>query len=288
MGGLRGVLPGGYWDPEGTLHREFELVELTGREEELLAESGRRESASLVSVVLSRCVGRIGPVSPVPEDVARRLLVADRQFLLLQLRRATFGDRVHADLFCPWPDCGERVSLAFSIEAIPVEAPAGRAPTYTVTLSEAAGAAEVEFRLPTGADQEELSPWLAHDEAQALTRLLARCVLRVGPSGSGVDALSPLARAEIEARMAEVAPRIEQTVEARCAGCGRSFSAPLDIHRFFFGELRADPDLLYREVHYLAYHYHWSEAEIMAMTRDRRRRYMDVLAGEIERLNDAG
>jgi hypothetical protein len=284
MGGLRGTLPGGYWDPDGTLHREFELVELTGREEELLAESGRRESASLVSVVLSRCVRSIGRVSPVPEDVARRLLVADRLYLLLQLRRATFGDRVHADLFCPWPDCGERVSLAFSIDAIPVEEPAERAPAYTMWLSGEAGGGEVEFRLPTGGDQEELSPWLAHDEAQALMRLLARCVRRP----SGVDALSPLARAEIEARMAEVAPRIEQTVEARCAGCGRSFSAPLDIHRFFFGELRADPDLLYREVHYLAYHYHWSEAEIMAMTRDRRRRYMDVLAGEIERLNDAG
>ena len=47
---------------------------------------------------------------------------------------------------------------------------------------------------------------------------------------------------------------------------------PFDLHRFFFGELRTDSDLLYRQVHYLAYHYHWGESEIMAMPRDKRQR----------------
>jgi hypothetical protein len=46
-------------------------------------------------------------------------------------------------------------------------------------------------------------------------------------------------------------------------------------------------DLLYREVHYLAYHYHWSEQEIMSMSQAKRRQYIAVLAEEIEKLNDA-
>ena len=70
-----------------------------------------------------------------------------------------------------------------------------------------------------------------------------------------------------------------------CAECGRLITAPFDIHRFFFGELRADAALLYQEVHYLAFHYHWSEREIMAMTRDKRHTYIDVLADAIEGLN---
>ena len=65
------------------------------------------------------------------------------------------------------------------------------------------------------------------------------------------------------------------------------FSTPVDLHRFFFGELRTDNELLYQEVHYLAYHYHWSEAEIMAMPRTKRALYLDVLSGEIERMNGA-
>lgn len=300
-----GVLPGGYWDGTGRLHREFELAALTGREEELLAQTRRPQTATLVTEVLSRCVRRLGEISPVPPEVARQLLVADRHYLLLQLRQATFGDLVRANLICPWPDCGRRVSLDFSLAEVPVEQPRQRAPVHTMTLSAAAlhggdaardavnpddaALAEVSFRLPNGADQEELSERLAHNEAEALTLLLSRCVQRIGPSGPPdehqVAALSALARSEIEECMQQLAPKVEQTMEATCAECGRTFVAPFDIQRFFLGELRTDGELLYQEVHYLAYHYHWGEQEIMEMTRDKRRRYIDVLADAIEVLN---
>jgi hypothetical protein len=271
------LLPGGYFDAAGRLHREFELGPLTGREEELLA--GVAPSAAAVTEVLSRCVRRLGDIRPVPPAVIRELLVADRHYLLLALRRATFGDLVRASLVCPWADCGKRVSLEFSLAAVPVTEAVDRAPRHLMTPSGLA--AEISFRLPTGADQEALSAMLAVNEAVALTQLLARCV-------QPVSQLSTSDRAEVEARMRQVAPAVEQELEAACVECGRSFVAPFDIHRFFFGELRTDATLLYQEVHYLAYHYHWSEAEIMAMTRDKRRTYIDVLADAIEVLNGAG
>jgi hypothetical protein len=149
----------------------------------------------------------------------------------------------------------------------------------------------VTFRLPNGGDQETVSPLLAENEAAALTELLARCLIRIGPDGDlgedRVSGLSPLARQEIEAHMESVAPHVDLLMEATCPDCGREFRAPFDLQSFFFGELRLTGDFLYREVHYLAYHYHWSEGEIMAMSRDRRRRYIDVLADEIEQLNEA-
>jgi len=280
------MLPGGYRDATGRLHREFELAVLTGREEELLASARSAQTATLVTEVLSRCVRRLGEISPVPRDVARQLLVADRHYLLLQLRQATFGDLVRANLICPWPDCGERVSIDFSIAEVPVHPGQSPAPVHTMTLSQAQ---EVSFRLPNGADQEELSGRLEHNEAEALTLLLSRCIERIGsdssPSVRQVAELSAADRHDIEERMRELAPRVEQTMEAKCAECGRTFIAPFDIQRFFLGELRTDADLLYQEVHYLAYHYHWSEREIMEMTRDRRRRYIDVLGDAIEVLN---
>ena len=50
----------------GGVHREFELSALTGREEELLAQAGHAQPATLVTEVLSRCVLRLGGISPVP------------------------------------------------------------------------------------------------------------------------------------------------------------------------------------------------------------------------------
>lgn len=55
----------------------------------------------------------------------------------------------------------------------------------------------------------------------------------------------------------------------------------------FFSELSTGVSRLHHELHYLAYHYHWGEKEILSMERDRRHKYIAILADEIERLNDA-
>lgn len=296
------LLPGGWWDPAGRLHRDAELSVLTGQDEEVLAQAGHQETASQVTQVLSRCIRRLGELSPVPADIVRQLLIADRDYLLLQLRQATFGDRVRADLLCPWAECGQRISIDFSIGELPVRESTLKGPSYTMTLSLPAltgctgagkpASGEVVFRLPNGGDQEALSGLLASNEARALTMLLARCIERIGdnadPGIDAVAALSGLARAEIEAEMQRVAPAVEREIETVCAECGRTFEVPVDPHRFLFGELRTDNEMLYREVHYLAYHYHWSEPEIMAMSRPKRQLYLGVLSGEIERMNSGG
>jgi len=92
---------------------------------------------------------------------------------------------------------------------------------------------------------------------------------------------------EIERRMEVVAPQVDLTMEGDCPECEREFGLNFDLHEFFFGELRTSLDLLYRQVHYLAFHYHWSEREIMEMSKEKRHKYIEVLAEEIERLNDA-
>jgi hypothetical protein len=292
-------LPGGYIDKNSVFHQEVELVPLSGREEELLADMAIPGSASLVTTVLSRCIRRIGTISPVSPEVARNLLVADRQYLLLKLREMTFGDQVLATIFCPWPDCGKRVDIDFSLKNIPVRESTNKGPIYKMELSAEASFKdahsteyrEIFFRLPCGGDQEMISPLLSENEAKALTILLGRCIVGIGPLRSPGEeftrGLSPLARMEIEREMEAVAPKVEMTMGASCPECGREFAVPFDLQDFFFGELRISRDLLYREVHYLSFHYHWSEREIMEMPREKRRRYIDVLADELERFNSA-
>ncbi|MDH4185696.1 MAG: hypothetical protein OEV08_01745 [Nitrospira sp.] len=298
MDTMAGLLPGGYVDQGGEVHREFEVKSLTGREEELLAAGRQYESASLVTVVLSRCVQRIGAIRPVSETLVRNLLIADRQYLLLKLREATFGEQIRANIFCPWSECGQRVAINFAVKDIPIRESEDKGPAYTMTLSpEISGAfgeeeRQITFRLPNGEDQEIISPLITENEALALTRLFGRCIQRIGRltnigEETVLTQLTPAARLEIEQHMEKVAPRVELTMDINCHECGRDFAVPFDLHRFFFGEMRTSRDLLYREVHYLAYHYHWSEREILEMTRDKRRRYIDVLADEIERLNNA-
>jgi len=290
------MLPGGYLDERGTLHLEAELTPLTGQQEELLV-GGSAPVPALVTQVLTQCVRRIGSVAPVTAAVARCLVVADRQYLLLKLREITFGGRVQGTLACPWPECGAKVEVDFAIADIPVKRCEQLDRVYSVELSDEAlfAAADgavpptITFRLPTGDDQERLGPTLVESAAQALTQLLERCIQPAPFSDvtTLVTSLSPRARWEIERAMEARAPHVELDMDLTCPDCGRGFTAPFDVLGFFFGELRTSQDLLYREVHYLAYHYHWSEREILDLPREKRLAYIGILADEIEALNDA-
>jgi hypothetical protein len=289
------MLPGGYLDPEGKLHRAVTLAQLSGRDEELLA--GPRASSSLaecVSTVLERCVLRIGDVAPIDRGTVRALLAADRQYLLLMLHQRCFGDRVASTLGCPWPDCARRIDIDFRISEVPIVATPDPQPSYVVDLAtEGAVGTEgrVEFRLPNGADQEAIAATAPQDPAGAVNELLSRCVLDFRGKGrlsvEEAAALPSDARARLECEMEARAPAVDLTMEGVCPECRRPFTLPLDIQDLLFGELRLGAEHLFREVHYLAYHYHWAEAEILAMSRPRRRAYVDLLGSELERMNDA-
>ena len=292
------ILPGGYTDENGVRHREVELRALTGREEEILASRKTQSSAALITDIISQCVMRIGTNGEITKNFARQLLVADRQFIILKLRELTFGERVRATIQCLAPGCGSKIDIDFSLHDIPVKELEQRGPAYTMELSPQAGLEaadgeihrEISFRLPNGGDQEVVSPMISCNESLALSMLLDRCVLGVGPVSNPdrelVSMLSPLARLEIEKAMETMAPRLELAMEVTCPECLREFEIPFNLQDIFFGEFRTSLDLLYREVHCLAYHYHWSEREIMEMSKQQRGKYIEVLADELERMND--
>ncbi len=292
------TLPGGYIDGQGVRHREIELRALTGREEEILACRSGQASAPMVTEIITRCLTRLGAVGPVSRDIARWLLVADRQYIVLKLRELTFGERVWTTVKCPAPGCGSKVDIDFSLRDVPVKELAEQKPFYSLGLSpesvlrtaEGKVFRKVLFRLPNGEDQEAVSPLLASNEAAALSLLLERCIVGIGPVPNPakelVAMLSPLARLEIEKAMEDAAPRLDLRMAATCPECLGEFEIPFCPQEMFFGESRTSLDLLYREVHSLAYHYHWSEREIMEMTREKRGRYIEILVDELERMND--
>jgi hypothetical protein len=58
---------------------------------------------------------------------------------------------------------------------------------------------------------------------------------------------------------------------------GHRFDVLLDVGTYFAEEINHRLPYLYREVHLMAWHYHWSEAEILSMTRSHRKIYLDLL-----------
>jgi hypothetical protein len=273
-----------------------QLAPLTGRDEEALALlAPGAATAAAVTALLTRCVRRVGSIERVDAALARELLVCDRDYLVLRLRSLTLGPRVVAVLRCGGAECGKLMNVRFSLDELQFESRAVRSRFFTTRLSspvpfERDGAHDearvVEFRLPTGADQEALAEVFRADEALALRLLLARTVRRVGAFTDVDEALiaelPSEAREEIAEEMRRVSPQIEIEVEGACPECGAPCSTRFDIASFFVAEMRSNLHNLEREVHFLAFRYHWSEQDILSLTRRKRQRYVELLREELE------
>ncbi|MGB8508478.1 MAG: hypothetical protein WCD76_08730 [Pyrinomonadaceae bacterium] len=289
------TLPGGYVDDDGTVHREFELSQMTGDEEYLLSGlSPQTPRAEFITRLLALCVKRIGSFGTVDETLAGHLLVGDRDYIVLKLREALFGERMERILRCPAPDCGKLMNLAFNTDSFDFAGAHITQRTFTVEPDASDGAGHstatspaFEFRLPTGRDQEICAREFSSDPETAVGKLLARCLQRVGErteiDDAFVNELPPAALSRIEERMSELAPRVEIELEAHCPECETSFETVFDLATHVLDELRGSFRNLEREVHFLALHYHWSERDILSMTRRRRRRYVALLQEELDR-----
>ena len=270
------ALAGGYWR-DGVCHRQAVLRPLTGADEAFLVESPGLSPARRTTAVLARCLVRLGSRARAGEEAVRSLSVGDREALVLHLRRLTLGERIDCVLVCGAPGCGEKMDLELSVEGLlPPTAP--RPPSHELTLEADGRAYHITFRLPTGADQEAAARVAPADPEAAAELLLARCVERIEDDDGGPVERLPAALAEpLAAAMAELDPQAELRLDVRCPSCDAPATVLFDAALYFFDELAQRSARLYREVHTLALHYHWSEAEILGMTAAKRARYLALL-----------
>ena len=256
-------MPGGLIDPEGRRLAAAELRPLTGAEEEWLAANPGVPSTQAVTRLLSACLVRLNDVAA-DVDLVRSLLVGDRDYLMLQLRLITLGDKIGAVLNCP--ACHAKMDVDFAVRDVLVESRPQTTATYRLELD----GRVVWFRLPTGGDQEAV---LHQDPETAADDLLARCL-----EDDGGVRLSLANRSAVAAAMDRLAPQLDLELDLTCPECAHGFVAPFDTTAFFLQEMRMGGERLLREVHLLAFHYHWSEGEILSLHRDRRRGYLAILS----------
>jgi hypothetical protein len=212
------------------------------------------------------------------------LVAGDREALLLQLRRLTLGETL--DSVLPCPECGEPMELELRVGDLLVDAYEAPRSSYELTIDAADPPVVVRFRLPTVADVREAVASANGDPDAARAHLHARCVSN--KEGGAFDDASVDARDAIEAAMAERDPQAEIELDLTCPSCATPFSIVFDTASFLLRELEARASALFEEVHALAFHYHWSEREILAMSPSRRERYITLLAEALRSGDAAG
>lgn len=256
-------LPGGLWR-QGERRRDFSFRPLTGDVELALADAaiadrGRGSVPQRVTAVLSAALARLGGDAVDPEAV-RALPVADRQYLMRRLAAELGMEETWLAASCP--RCGAGYDFPVRHGELPFKEAGEGYPFAAVETS----LGPVRFRVPTGADQEAIAGLEDADEARRdLARRCAAEPLAGELSDEDLD--------RIEQALEDVAPEVVTRAQVSCPDCGR----PGEVHLDPYICLGAAEGGLYQEIHALASAYHWSEPEILALPRDRRRLYLALV-----------
>lgn len=196
-----------------------------------------------------------------PEGTDRSLVadlpIGERDERLLALRARLFGPRLVATTSCV--RCGERVELEF----------------LTSDVSRPAAAAAPGAAIP---DTPAVRPLTSRDLAaaadcvgveQAREMLAARCLVGV---------VNDIERSVVARALEQADPGALRVLEVRCPGCGHAWECDFDVAAYFWIEIEAAALRLLRDVHVLARGYGWSEQDILAMSPQRRRAYLELVS----------
>jgi hypothetical protein len=270
------VLPGGVWlddHREAPPLREVSLRAVGGEDEAFVLDSAGALPSERATTLLARCLLD-------GDRIAQALTIGDREALLLHLRRLTIGDAVDAVLRCPAGGCGEQMEIALAVSDLLLAPYRDVHRTYEVAVDVEGARYDVRFRLPTASDVGQAAVLAHRDPEQGATEILRRCVLRAATADAVMDVerLPAAVRSAVSAAMSERDPQAELDLALRCPSCGASFSALFDTATFFLRELEERAAKLLAEVHTLAWHYHWSEGEILSMPARRRAQYLALIA----------
>lgn len=198
------------------------------------------------------------------------LTLTDLDTLLLELRREVFGDWIRTDTLCPAEVCEARIDVSFRIsDYLAHHRPR---PARNAEPAEEEGwyrlrDAPVSFRLPRGDD---LAAVVGSPKPERA--LVLRCV-------RPAEIKRPLLR-RVERAMEALAPNLAGDVQGTCPECGAEVDLYFEPQQFTLRELRDRAAFVYEDVHLLAYHYHWSQDEILALPGPRRMQYADLIRQE--------
>lgn len=201
----------GHKDESGKVHKEVEIRDLTGFDEEQISKPEVRGNiGKLITTLLSSVVVRIGDLTPKEvtskakwEKIFRKLPMGDRDRIMLEIRKLSNGDEIELDMKCP--HCKGKIKHVVEIEN-DIEDRALEVDAYAIPFELPKGLKNKDgelcktgfIRLPDGEDQDQLDAIARKNPGQANTTLLTRVINEL--DGYGKISLADLRKMSVRDR----------------------------------------------------------------------------------------
>ena len=224
-------LSAGYLDLDGGWHTEFQVRELTGRDEEIIGRVSK--IGPMLVEILQRGLVRVGPHDG--KDVMDSLLAGDWETVLLAIRVVTFGAEVDYNPLCG--SCNTRFDVTVDLTN-DVSYQRMHEPEDLHFFVEGRHGTQYRVGMPLGATQRKSMQALDLSLAEQASLILADCVERVdGKPALGKETVLNMPMADRRKILEQITlrrpgPRLQE-VTTLCPSCGVENPLPLNIAALF-------------------------------------------------------
>lgn len=198
------------------------------------------------------------------------LPVGEWNRLIVEVRQRVFGDILRTVVECP--GCGLALEVALSASTLLA------VPPTTQDVEAFQGGYHVRCREPRARDLVEAAA--TGSAAGARTLLFSRSVVWAERDGVAVEDPAELPDAIVTAAadaLARANPLLDVELPLTCEECGSAWSLPFDIGAYLWHELDGWAVRLLDDVHALASAYGWREADVLELSKTRRRHYLELV-----------
>jgi hypothetical protein len=203
-----------------------------------------------------------------------KLSIGNRDARLLQLREWMFGFKLKNLTKCP--ACSEMVEWETNTDELHLQPVNKDIAVETFTLVH--DGFTIQFRLP---DSYDISKFIAEQQlSPGINQLLSECIIDI----MGADnekhtpaALTPATWQTLEEHMSSQDPQADINMQIVCPFCQHNWNAVFDIMSFLWTEISNWAKHIMQEVALIARAFSWSEKDILAMSPQRRRLYIQMI-----------
>jgi len=233
------ILPVGYKDEDGVVHRTVTLRPMTGETEEAIADPKIRDNGGkIITALLESVIEKIGTLPRVTKDTIRDLTTIDRDFLLIKNRQVSLGDNISYTDICPHCRAKNEIHVNLAnIEPKYLENEEDRELTFDLPIgyTDASGTVhkEITITLPTGRVQERVAQMVRANPAQATTIMLQLITLKLGTlEFINPDVFKKMTKKDrdfISNKLSELEVGVKFDTEVICSECGSEFVTSIPL-----------------------------------------------------------
>lgn len=242
------TLIAGYVDDSGHRYTSAEVRELRGRDEEAIERARiSDDTGRYLDAIVRAGTVRVGEIED-PKDLAKALdtlLLGDRELLIMQIRRVSFGDTMELNLKCPFCDDEFKVQYSFAddVPLRPFDVEGCHDKSQRLFDVQLPSGTDCEVRLVDGAAQKKVyTPENTKKTLEELnTLILTELLVSVG--GRPVKGVGPVLDMSSRDRKfllrwlasSQPGPQYDE-VKQNCPTCEREFPLVISTRDMFRGD----------------------------------------------------